>query len=629
MNAIRCMSLFLLLALPAALAQAQGSPASAVAVGDRGQRVLVIERSMLDQLGKLNKQLEHDPKNVTIRDLTNASLLILRTNGSPASAEGYLRRSFAAQDMDRSSRGFGTVPWKIDDPTVKDGNSIEFSMQALGAVFLGYGDHLSADFKKDAQDHLKAALVALANHHVKVSYTNIFLMNTMDTLELAEYLGDADALQRGNKQWQEWLTYTSVNGVHEFDSPTYYAVDLGDLVLGFLYVKDPVVHQQIKGALDMFWRDIASNYLVAAGHMAGAHSRDYNPLTGRGGIEYYLYLEGLLKQPEKGKFVDVFLEKVDILESERAGGYRVSQDILDIAKLPERVVQQRWDQDPSLTRYTYLTQDFAIGFATGSVGEQDKMFAVDLTGEAPLASITLVPDGQDSPYGGEKARDRSGHIKPVHLPLNLSGVQEKGTALLVADLDPTSVVGSPLFATNLLLPSTASRILLDKEAVKISSSLKESFGDNSILGVRSVHSCFVARIVSVDKLNGVAPVMELKADSSGLEDGTLRLAIYHAPSRLSAADTTHLHVALLVQATECKDDADLAAAMQRLRDAKVESSEKDGAWQGVAQVGSLKLALQEDLQTRRTANATVNDRPVQTYVFNLNGKPMGLGLDGQ
>jgi len=25
----------------------------------------------------------------------------------------------------------------------------------------------------------------------------------------------------------------------------------------------------------------------------------------------------------------------------------------------------------------------------------------------------------------------------------------------------------------------------------------------------------------------------------------------------------------------------------------------------------------------------VNDRPVQTYVFNLNGKPMGLGLDGQ
>jgi len=602
--------------------------ASTAADVSRSQRLLFVESSLLDQLGKLNQHLQRDPKDATTRDLTNASLLILRTNGSSGAAEQLLRRVFAAQDMDPKSRGYGTVPWKMNDPSIKDANAIEFATQALGAVFLGYGDRLSTEFKKEAQEHLQAAMVALGNHRVQVSYTNIFLMNTMSTIELAEYLGDADSLRRGDKQWGQWWSYTAANGVHEFDSPTYYAVDLGDLTLGYLYVKDAAIHQQIKSALDMFWRDIAGNYLVAAQHMAGAHSRDYYFLTGRGGIEYFLYMEGLF-EPVKGKFEDQFLEKVDLLESEKPGGYRVPQDILDLAKAPERIIQQRWDQDATAIRYTYLNQGYAIGFASGKYGDQDKMFAADLTGQTPLPSITLVPDDLDSPYGVEKALDKSGHSKPNHLPLNLSGVQEKGTALLVADLDPTAAVGRPTYATNLVLPAKATRILLGKKAIKVSSSLSESAVGSPVIGVRSDNSCFVARVISVDKLNGNAPAMVLKADSTGLSNDVLRFVIYHAQTSFSAADTQHLHVAFLVEATECKDDDQLAVEMQRLSDAQVKSSVKDGAWQGEVQLGQLRLEVAEDPSTRRAARMSVNGRSLTTPVFTLNNHAMGLATVGQ
>jgi len=618
-------SLFLLALCGSTLCNAQATPQAADA--GRPQRLLFVEHSLLDQLGKLNQHLQHDSTDATTRDLTNASLLILRTNGSPAAAEQLMRRVFATQDMDPKSKGYGTVPWKMNDSSIKDPNAIEFTMQALGAVFLGYGDKLSPEFKKEIQEHLRAAMVALANHRVQVSYTNIFLMNTMSTIELAEYLGDADSLQRGDKQWMQWWSYTAANGIHEFDSPTYYAVDLGDLILGYLYVKDAAIHGQIKTALDMFWRDILSNYLLAAQHIAGAHSRDYYFLTGRGGIEYYLYMEGLF-DPGKGKFEDQFLEKVDLLESEKPGGYRVPQEILDLAKLPERIVQQRWDQAPNVIRYNYLAQDYAIGFATGKYGDQDKMFAADLTAQTPLPSITLVPDDLDSPYGVKKALDRSGHSKPNHLPLNLSGVQEKGTAVLVADLDPTAAIGEPTYATNLVLPAKATRILLDKKTIKVSSSLDESAGENSVIGVRSGNACFVARILSVDKLNGSAPTIALKADTTGLSNDVLRLAIYHAQSSFAATDTRHLHVAFLVDASECKDDSQLTAAMQRLSDAQVKSSVKDGAWQGEVQVGPLKLAVAEDPTTRLPASASVNGTPRSAPVFTLNGRAMGLEIAG-
>lgn len=225
---------------------------------ERTERDQVLMAILDKAFARLNTQLSQKPDTVSTRDLTNGALYSLQRGQDAVVAETLLRKLFSVQNMDSNSPDFGNIQWTLNNPQVKDANSIEFDMQAMGAIFGGYGRGLPPDFRKDAELHLHAALIALAHHRVPVSYTNIFLMNTLNTLELGEYLNDDVALARGRQQWAAWREYTAHYGIHEFDSPTYYGVDMGDLVLGFRYVKDQLIHAQISDALIYFWKDIAA-----------------------------------------------------------------------------------------------------------------------------------------------------------------------------------------------------------------------------------------------------------------------------------------------------------------------------------------------------------------------------------
>ena len=141
-------------------------------------------------------------------------------------AESLLRLVFKDQNMDPQSPGYGTMDWVLNSKEIKDANAIDFGTMSWGPIFLGHGDELSGGFKQEAQAHIKAALVALQNHHMPVSYTNIFLMNTVDTLLLSEVVNDTAQHQRALAQLDTWIDYTQKSGIHEFDSPTYYATDL-------------------------------------------------------------------------------------------------------------------------------------------------------------------------------------------------------------------------------------------------------------------------------------------------------------------------------------------------------------------------------------------------------------------
>ncbi len=619
---MRAAGAFLLLAIVCGTATAQNAKQADAEAAARRERMNLIQKLLTSDLNKLNERLTKDPNNVNPRELTNAALLVLQSHGPALSAEMAMRKVFSAQNLDPASKGYGTVPWLLNDPAVKDANAIEFAMQPMGAILLGYADRLSDSFKKDTRKNIGAALVAVGNHKVKVTYTNIFLMNTVNTILLSQYLGDRAALQRGHRQMQEWMDYTAQNGIDEYGSPTYYGVTMTNLVLGYTYTADSQVKHQFKDALDLFWRDISANYLAKAGHLAGAHSRDYSFLTGTGGVELYLYMEGLVQK-------DRFTDSVNLLENERPSGYRPSAEIKALSALPERVVEARWQSNPLTARYTYLTQNFAIGTASGNYGPQDKLFAADLTGSHPLVSITLVPDMFDSPYGVLKAKDRSGHFKVNHLPTHMSAVQEKGTALMVLDLDPNnalsdSVVKGNSFATNLVLPAHADELILDGNPVKVSSSLNQAAELNSVVGVREGTSCFATRFFYADSLNDKATVFALKADEVGLGKGAIRFVAYHSSSSLNSTNTDHLHVGVVAMAIPCADTKAIEAGINQLREAKLEAGASGDKFTATATVGNTRLELTEDLQSRLPIQKKVNGAEVSSPIFAVNGKSMAL-----
>jgi hypothetical protein len=581
----------------------------------RAERIQVIQRVMQGEEAKFEKQLATKGGEGSTRDVPNAALLMLRAQRPVGEVEAMLDRAFNVQNMDPASKSYGSFPWQLTDTSVSDANAIEFTTQPMGAIFIRYGDRLSTGFLQKSRPHLEAAMVALSHHIVKVSYTNIFVMNTINTLILAQYLHDDASMARGRAQWDQWRAYTAASGIHEFNSPTYYATDLADLTYGHLYITDPTLHQQIVEAEDLIWTDICAHYFPAGQRLAGAESRTYQFLNGRGSLEMNLFLEGLFNMPAD-KFTDPYLEKVAILENERPGAYRPSAAILALATQPERSIAMRYDANPAYVRTTYITPTFALGTSTGAYGAQDRMFAADLAG-APVA-ITVAPDVFGSPYGVKKQKDKSGHSKPEHLPANLSAAQDKGLALLVFDLDPRAAAKGDEYATSLVLPAHPTEILLNGAAVKPTGSLDQKADANAVVALRFGGACFAARVFAAEPLDGKAPTYALRADSDGWHSGAIRFVVQHATSKVTSSQE-HLHVALLVEASACGETG-LAAASARLASAELSAKGGD-TFTAKAKVGDETLEVKEDGSKRLPSARKVNGKEMPAPFFDINGKP--------
>lgn len=621
-------NLIFALALPCATpywAHAQGMQltlnprvGSAMPQSERNRRNAAIESILDREYSRLIQQIRTEDPNIATRDLTNGALYHLERGGKPADAEKMLRKLFSVQNMDSSSKDFGYIPWDINNSAVHDSNSIDFDMQAMGAIFIGFGNRFSSRFIRESRPHLQAALTALANHRVPVGYTNIYLMNTFNLLALGQYLDNDASLERGRRQWTSWQDYTASNGIHEFDSPTYYAVDLGDLTLAFRYIKDPAIHAQIASVLDYYFTDIANNFFLPGHRLAGPHSRDYNFLYGSGGIDFTLFVEGLLNDSKN--MTDIFLEKADVIDNDRPGGYHPSPQILRQSTLFNRIVQSRWDEDTGRYRYVYLTPAFALGTTDGAYGAQDKLFTADYASSQPVITTSVVIDTSGEPYGLAKQADGTGHAKPTHLPTNLSSVQEKNTALLVYDLNPSRHdAGLPL-TTNLLLPSTASEVLLDDTPVQLSADFDAVGHIGSVIAVRQENSCFAATIWHVDTLQGLPPSLHLKADARGLEHGVFRFVIDHGRVANALGPVDHLHVGVLVRMEQCADGRGLKQLAEIVRTATFTVTSDKSTWSAIAQLKDLQLALTEDLRKRLPITRTINGEEMPVPVFTASGK---------
>ncbi len=533
---------------------------------------------MRGALRDFDRKLERDAT-PSIRDVTNGALAKLALDGDVAGAETLLRFAMAQQGPD------GNVPWQVGHPEIKDANAIEFASQAIGPILLHYGKQLSPQVKADLIAHAKRSFPVIRAHNVKVGYTNIYLMKTVSMILMGEAVGDASAADEGYAMLAEWIRYTNENGIREFLSPTYYSCDLNSLYMGYLYAARPGAHETFRKCLDYFWTDIAANFFPGRGVLAGPHSRDYDFLTGNGGLLVAADIAGL-RPPYTAQFD---FEKVFTIESAKNHGYEPPEKILRLAGMAERVVAGRYDPPPYRDRYNYLTPDFAIGSATGDYGPQDKMVNITLkSAKEGFPEITVVPDVFDEPYGKARRKDRSGHSKPVHLPLHPTTVQEKGALLVMLDLD-LSKEDAEKIATNVILPAEADEIRQT----------------GSVTGVREGKAAVAIRILAAGA--------ELKKD--GLKWKSARLALYH-PSR-----DKHVRTAILFLAAKCENEADFAALLKRAREAKVSDTTEAGVWRVKAEMGSLTL----EGSRGPTLERMVNGKPVDVNTaLVVNGTPVRI-----
>ena len=187
-------------------------------------------------------------------------------------------------------------------------NAIDLSFGGLFAAPLLMGG-LGAPLPASDLNALKVALYGLLPastpaEPADVCYTNIFLMNTANLILLGEALADygpnaATSKAAGLAQWNHWLNYTRSSGLHEFDSPTYTAVQTNALYNLHLFSQNQDVAKDAGSALNFLWHGIAASWFAGGHSLAGPHSRDYDTLFGKGMLNGQLSLvEGFASKVE-------------------------------------------------------------------------------------------------------------------------------------------------------------------------------------------------------------------------------------------------------------------------------------------------------------------------------------------
>jgi hypothetical protein len=601
--------------------------AAAATASDHASRVDYVRNGLEKTLTSLETKAGRSGVSITTRDLTNGALAEVILRGDGKRAAGLLRLAFDTQDMDPKSTHYGMLPWETANREISDMNAIEFGTQSMGPLLLHYKDKLPADFVDALLPHLRAAFIAMEHHDVKVSYTNIFLMKTVNMILIAEAIADRETEAKGRKQLDDWVDYTRHAGIHEFDSPTYYSVDLNSLYMGYLYATDTELRARFKLILDYFWTDICASFFAGRDKLAGPYSRDYDFLTGHGGLQIQTYLAGLSSDPSS-QAID--LEKVYMLENELNHGYHPGPEITALIHKADRgfesrIVESKYDLEPNRDRYNYVTRDFSVGSASGEYNAQDKFINIELASAKDLTDITVVPDKQDNPYGKIKSKDRSGHSKPTHIPPHATSVQERGAMLTLLDLDPSREGAVESLATNLVLPSNADSITIDGHTVDTRSPFQKDGSAKSVIVVREGNAIAVLRIFEAGAIGGGQARFVLQGEKDGLQYNALRYTAYHFRGELQKIADKHVRVGILAYTATCSSEKQCAEAIERVKAAQIESNGQGHIWGVRVRVGTVELAAARDLDRHTILSRQVNEKPFGAqYPLSINGKPVEL-----
>jgi hypothetical protein len=549
----------------------------------------------------------NSPRQVALRSYSNAALFAAAIQNNPEKAARLLAVVFSAQDPDT-----GNLPWlQPGRVMVRDSNGIEFATQAWGPLLLGFADRLPAPTRDALAQHARAALPALAQHNPPVGYTNIYLMNAVNTLLIGQALGDEGAIRRGRARLESWRETVRRDGIREFNSPTYYAVDLNALVSGYLYTPDPEDRRRFKDFLDYFWSDIAAHTLE--GKLVGPRSRDYDIPFGEGQLNVYLAAEGWKSLKD---LRDVSPELIYALLNMGPDGYRVGPEIAALAERQTRTVLGRWGSAPGQTRTLHVDGRAAIGsVGGGTLSSSDKLFTIDLR-RGPERSVTIgfVPATADNPFS-ERLLVAEGRNIFRHPPVNAGMAQWGGWVLGSYDINPSRERAATNFTTSLLLPLDAEELLLDGRPFR-GEVLQAHEG--STVALRVGESCAAIRLV---RTSSSSPP-ELTTRGNERVPEVVRLVIPQAP------ESQRAQVAFLARAGRCGPDG--AAGWARpVTEAPVRDTQDERSWSLSATISGHTIGLRRDLRSRRVLELTGEDSAATGPSLSIDGTDLTRSLAGQ
>ncbi|MBV8580925.1 MAG: hypothetical protein JOZ86_09835 [Candidatus Eremiobacteraeota bacterium] len=556
---------------------------------------------------------------VTTRDLAYAAETALAVDGDAATAERFLALETANQVMDPARPDYGELPWQTGVSTIHDANAIEFGTESWGPILLEFGNRLSPAARASLEEHARAAIPALRRHQADISYDNIILMKAASLLLLGRAAGDASAEHDGAALLRRALAYDKRFGLHEFDAPTYYAVDLSDLETAYRLTGGDD-HATIAALLDLYWRDVAAHWSPVDNRLIGAHARDYDFVHGDGDIERRLWLEGIAPEPAAGLAHAPVQMVLDYVGS-GPGRYEEHAFATPAFTAPRRVVVARYGEDPFATTYTYVAPGLAVGSAGLDYIWHDKLVAVDFASRKRVAQTSIVVDTADDPYGHARIVPVNGHRQVWHEALHPAIAQRGGTLVVLGVPDPPASGSIASYETSVLIPSDADAIAVDGTPVTPAVGLAMPLTTKSVVTVREGDAVEAIRVFRADACDGGDAPLQLRAEESGLKAHALRIVAVHYAGAEKTLTCHRVRFGALIDAASGVGTAGERSLRTALAGARLDEETTQSSdtlkWRVAARIAAHTYDVAADVDFHRPLLRLVDGAPMPADTFNV------------
>jgi hypothetical protein len=298
--------------------------------------------------------------------------VLLRAGGTEkvARAERIIAIAASMQETREQDAHYGNFRWFFEDAGVTDLNAVEFVLDSLNALIREHAGVLSDTAGASIRAMIALGLREIDRLDVHPSYTNIALSDICNSVHGGEAIGDQAYVERGRRRLDAWFAFTDASGApHEFNSPTYIAVDIGRMAALAEHTRDPEIALKARIAEERLWLHAAAHYHPLLAQIAGPHSRSYRDgWTGAGGY-LKLMLWRLLGDDNLRRATPYFPQG---REEGHAGvalaTYHCPPYALDLLRAKRYPFEARETSDAAagLDLTTYMTESYALGSASRS-----------------------------------------------------------------------------------------------------------------------------------------------------------------------------------------------------------------------------------------------------------------------
>ncbi len=298
---------------------------------------------------------------------------------------------------DKGTRWYGNFIWWHDQKRPTDQNAVAFMSPWLSYYLIEHADKLTEETAKRLHKALPLCLTAVRRHSGPVHYDNIWFLKAASLVMIGRVLEQPALLTEAEKRLEEWIAYVSRNGINEFNSPCYAAVNVYALEFIWAYAPQSAksLRSKTRQLLDFLYAGIFQNWHWQAGIGAGTHSRAYpgDRLNGKSLVSFLVYKQcGSELRGEKRAFEYNFA----------VNSYRVPERIRLFAQKTEqtplslRASHPCWEhKHERVDRSLYMVPEFSLGTQTGYRATNDQAIPFKIT------------------YAGSKAEERASFIRPV------------------------------------------------------------------------------------------------------------------------------------------------------------------------------------------------------------------------